>query len=219
MHDAANIFAMCYLIQIEVDVVSLTAICAQKDANFIEGKIFRQKFMINFKVAVRHLSGAGPSPSGGLVLFSKHGSVGLVKLNRPESLNSLSSVLFDELLTCLKKCDLDTSIGAIVLTGSEKAFAGSIFILNMGLAGADIKEMSERTFSKNINENFLGNWSEIQKIRKPIIAAVNGFAVSPAHLILVAWGWLRACHDVRYDICRVAGKIWSARNQTWHDSW
>ncbi|KAM0682284.1 putative enoyl-CoA hydratase [Mitosporidium daphniae] len=133
--------------------------------------------MINFKVAVRHLSGAGPSPSGGLVLFSKHGSVGLVKLNRPESLNSLSSVLFDELLTCLKKCDLDTSIGAIVLTGSEKAFAGSIFILNMGLAGADIKEMSERTFSKNINENFLGNWSEIQKIRKPIIAAVNGFAL------------------------------------------
>lgn len=60
----------------------------------------------------------------------------------------------------------------------------------MKIAGADIKEMSDRTFSQNVQEDFLGHWSEIQKIRKPIIAAVNGFAVKIKIVIRVAWWWL-----------------------------
>ena len=99
-----------------------------------------------------------------------HGKVAVVHLNRPESLNALSSGLFKELNGALHSLDQDPAIMAIVLTGDEKAFA----------AGADIKEMSERTLSKNILEDFLGDWSFVSRLRKPILAAVNGFAVIPS---------------------------------------
>jgi enoyl-CoA hydratase len=98
---------------------------------------------------------------------SNRDRVGLIQLYRPDALNALCNGLFLELETALKSFDQDASTGAIVLTGDEKAFA----------AGADIKEMSERTFSQNIHDNFLGNWSVVGKTRKPIIAAVNGFAL------------------------------------------
>ena len=85
--------------------------------------------MINLRAGIRLLSSSPCSPTGdGLAVLSKQGSVGIVRLNRPESLNSLSSALFNELIAHLKECDSDTSIGAIVLTGNEKAFAGICFI-------------------------------------------------------------------------------------------
>jgi len=93
--------------------------------------------------------------------------VGLVTLNRPKALNALFSPLMAELLKALEDMDNDPKVGAIVLTGSEKAFA----------AGADIKEMQNRDFASNYSENFLGWWSNITNIRKPIIAAVNGYAL------------------------------------------
>ena len=95
------------------------------------------------------------------------GRVGLVKLNRPKALNALCSPLMDDLLGALNYLDEDPSVGAMVLTGSEKAFA----------AGADIKEMQNREFAENFKSNFLGHWGDISKIRKPIIAAVNGYAL------------------------------------------
>jgi len=94
-------------------------------------------------------------------------NVGLVTLNRPKALNALCAGLMSELIEELGKLDNDPSIGAIVLTGSQKAFA----------AGADIKEMQNRDFASNYRENFLGWWSNITNIRKPIIAAVNGYAL------------------------------------------
>lgn len=97
-----------------------------------------------------------------------NGRVALVRLNRPKALNALCSPLIEDLLVALRHFDeKDQDVGAIVLTGSDKAFA----------AGADIKEMQNRTFAANFNENFLGFWSDVTKIRKPIIAAVNGYAL------------------------------------------
>jgi len=93
--------------------------------------------------------------------------VGIVTLNRPKAMNALCAGLMEEVIKALNEMDNDPTIGAIVLTGNEKAFA----------AGADIKEMKDRTFASNYRENFLGWWSNITQIRKPIIAAVNGYAL------------------------------------------
>jgi len=95
------------------------------------------------------------------------GRVGLVTLNRPKALNALCAGLMDELITALNEMDNDPKIGAIVVTGSEKAFA----------AGADIKEMQHRDFQSNYKENFLDWWNNITLVRKPIVAAVNGYAL------------------------------------------
>merc|ERR1712112_13200 len=94
------------------------------------------------------------------------GRVGLVTLNRPKALNALCAGLMDELIKALNEMDNDPKIGAMVVTGSDKAFA----------AGADIKEMQDRDFASNYRENFLEWWSNITLVRKPIIAAVNGYA-------------------------------------------
>ncbi|KAG0211287.1 putative enoyl-CoA hydratase, mitochondrial [Mortierella sp. GBA30] len=101
------------------------------------------------------------------LLTETRGRVGLVTLHRPKALNALCNGLFVELNQVLKELDENKEIGAIVLTGSERAFA----------AGADIKEMKDRNFIENYSEDFLGHWTQITKIRKPIIAAVNGFAL------------------------------------------
>lgn len=93
--------------------------------------------------------------------------VGLVTLNRPKQLNALSDGLMQELNHTLRQMDEDDSVRAIVLTGSEKAFA----------AGADIKEMSVKQFSDVQKTDMLSSWQSIRWIRKPIIAAVNGFAL------------------------------------------
>lgn len=94
--------------------------------------------------------------------------VGLVKLNRPEALNALNQELLGELTAALRKFDEDDKIRCIVLTGSEKAFA----------AGADIKEMSEKTFVEVFRDDmFAGPHDDFVRIRKPIIAAVSGYAL------------------------------------------
>ncbi|OQV01502.1 hypothetical protein CLAIMM_06849 [Cladophialophora immunda] len=91
--------------------------------------------------------------------------VGLITLNRPKALNALSSALFVELNDALKKYEEDKDIGAIVLTGSDKAFA----------AGADIKEMAPLTFSDAYVNNFIAPWSYMTTLRKPVIAATANF--------------------------------------------
>ncbi|KAI9639123.1 ClpP/crotonase-like domain-containing protein [Dioszegia hungarica] len=98
---------------------------------------------------------------------SSSGKVIILRLNRPKALNALSSPLFDQLNIELEKADADESVGAIVLTGSDKAFA----------AGADIKEMKDKDFATTYKNNFLGTWTRIGAIRKPIIGAVSGFAL------------------------------------------
>ncbi|KAI5270081.1 enoyl-CoA hydratase [Aureobasidium subglaciale] len=93
--------------------------------------------------------------------------VALITLNRPKALNALFSPLINELNTCTSSLDRDTSISAIVLTGSPKAFA----------AGADIKEMAPKTFSDAYGNDFIESWSNITRIKKPVIGAVNGYAL------------------------------------------
>lgn len=104
------------------------------------------------------------------ILVEKKGKddcVGLIQLNRPKSLNALCDALMHDLNDALEKFNADSSVGCIVLTGSSKAFA----------AGADIKEMQNKTYTECINSNFLSHWTRVAENRKPIIAAVNGFAL------------------------------------------
>ncbi|KAG0292591.1 putative enoyl-CoA hydratase, mitochondrial [Linnemannia gamsii] len=110
---------------------------------------------------------APASPKLEYLLTETRGRVALVTLHRPKALNALCNGLFVELNQVLKEFDNNKDIGSIVITGSERAFA----------AGADIKEMKDRQFIENYVEDFLGHWTQITKIRKPIIAAVNGFAL------------------------------------------
>lgn len=94
-------------------------------------------------------------------------NVALVTLNRPKALNALCNGLMTELSQALQQFDKDDKIAAIVLTGSEKAFA----------AGADIKEMQNNTYAQCIRGNFLSDWTNVARIQKPVIAAVNGYAL------------------------------------------
>ncbi|GJE98714.1 enoyl-CoA hydratase [Phanerochaete sordida] len=93
--------------------------------------------------------------------------VALITLNRPKALNALSTPLFTELNEALAELDADDSVGAFVLTGSGRAFA----------AGADIKEMKDKTYNEVYQNRFLEDWGKLTSVRKPIIAAVNGFAL------------------------------------------
>ncbi|CAF0743231.1 unnamed protein product [Rotaria sordida] len=97
----------------------------------------------------------------------QNSNVALVQLNRPKALNALCDGLMTELSTVLESLDKDDKIGCIVLTGSTRAFA----------AGADIKEMQNRKLAEVIGSGFLDQWSAVTRIKKPIIAAVNGYAL------------------------------------------
>ena len=103
-----------------------------------------------------------------MILVETRGAVGLITLNRPKALNALCDQLMVELGTALRAFDADDAVGAIVLTGSDKAFA----------AGADIKEMKDKSFVDVVTDDFIGNrWETVLTIRKPVIAAVAGFAL------------------------------------------
>ena len=101
------------------------------------------------------------------ILVDKKGRVGLITLNRPQALNALNSTVMREAVQAAAALQEDDGIGAIVLTGSEKAFA----------AGADIKEMSQLDFVGAYKGDFFGEWERFAATRKPIIAAVAGYAL------------------------------------------
>ena len=101
------------------------------------------------------------------ILLETHGRVGLITLNRPQALNALNSQIIGELNHALDGLEADSNIGCIVLTGSKKAFA----------AGADIKEMSELTYPQIYLDDLFSDSDRVANRRKPIIAAVNGFAL------------------------------------------
>ena len=101
------------------------------------------------------------------ITFEKTGKIGLIRLNRPESLNALCDNLIKELNQTLDIIEQDDQIIVVVLTGSEKAFA----------AGADISEMSDKNFIDLVKKDFILPWERLSKFRKPIIAAVSGYAL------------------------------------------
>jgi enoyl-CoA hydratase len=100
------------------------------------------------------------------ILVETRGKVGLITLNRPKALNALNSQLVGEINLALDGFERNTGIGAIVITGSERAFA----------AGADIMEMKDKSYPDTYLEDFITAWDRVAQRRKPIIAAVAGFA-------------------------------------------
>jgi len=102
------------------------------------------------------------------IIVERHDNVGLIKLNRPQAMNALCVALTVEMTDALNSFESDDSIGCVVLTGSEKAFA----------AGADIKEIQSKTYMEAFKGNFITDtWEGPAKFRKPIIAAVAGYAL------------------------------------------
>jgi enoyl-CoA hydratase len=101
------------------------------------------------------------------IIVETKGKVGVIRLNRPAALNALNSPLIAELTAALDAFEADEAIGCIVITGSDKAFA----------AGADIKEMADKTFGEAFSQNFVASWDRVAHCRKPTIAAVAGFAL------------------------------------------
>jgi enoyl-CoA hydratase len=101
------------------------------------------------------------------ILVDTQGPVGFITLNRPQALNALNSVLIGELFEAMSGFDGNQDVAAIVLTGSERAFA----------AGADIKEMEEKDFIDAIGSDFIAPWQRLTEIKKPVIAAVAGYAL------------------------------------------
>jgi len=101
------------------------------------------------------------------IVVETRGRVGLIRLNRPQALNALNSALLRELGEAVDRFDDDSEIGCIVITGSDKAFA----------AGADIKEMADKTFIEAFLGNLAATWDRVAHVRKPVIAAVAGFAL------------------------------------------
>jgi enoyl-CoA hydratase len=101
------------------------------------------------------------------IIVETRGSVGLVTLNRPQALNALNEALIAELNQALGGFEADPAIGCTVITGSEKAFA----------AGADVKEMAEKTYVDAYLGRFLDGWTKLSETRKPVIAAVSGFCL------------------------------------------
>ena len=102
-----------------------------------------------------------------LILVETHGAVGVVRLHRPAVLNALCDQLVAEIGAQLLDFDANPDVGAIVITGSDKAFA----------AGADIKEMQHRTYPAVLQDDFIARWETILQVKKPVIAAVAGFAL------------------------------------------
>jgi enoyl-CoA hydratase len=101
------------------------------------------------------------------IIAERRDAVGVVTLNRPAVLNALSTRVVAELAAALGELDADPAIGAMVVTGNEKAFA----------AGADIKEMQDKTYPSTYVNDFLTDWERIAGLRKPLIAAVAGYAL------------------------------------------
>ena len=101
------------------------------------------------------------------ILVERHGRVALIRLNRPEALNALNSEMTQTIMKVAAPLDADEGVGCIVLTGSEKAFA----------AGADIKEMKDKSFQDMLGQNYFDEWEQFGRLRTPKIAAVNGFAL------------------------------------------
>jgi enoyl-CoA hydratase len=101
------------------------------------------------------------------IIAETKGRVGLIRLNRPNALNALNAQIVKDISAALDGFEADDTIGAIVITGSDKAFA----------AGADIKEMQSKTYMQAYKEDFISAWDRVARCRKPTIAAVAGFAL------------------------------------------
>ena len=123
------------------------------------------------------------------ILTEQKGAVTLITLNRPKALNALNDALMNELGAALQAFDADDSVGAMVITGSAKAFA----------AGADIAAMAKWTYMDVYRTNYIGrNWETIRAVRKPVIAAVGGFALGGGCELAMMCDIVIAAEDARF---------------------
>lgn len=122
------------------------------------------------------------------ILVERIGRVGLVRLNRPKALNALNSRLMAELMQALEAFDTDPEIGAIVITGNERAFA----------AGADIKEMSEASAVEMLLRDHIAPFDRIQAIHKPVIAAVSGWCLGGGNELAMSCDMIVASETAQF---------------------
>jgi enoyl-CoA hydratase len=122
------------------------------------------------------------------IIAEVRGKVGLITLNRPKALNALNSKVLTELVEALGAFDGNAAIGAIVVTGSEKAFA----------AGADIKEMQSKSYVEAFLGDFFSGWDDVGRVRKPIIAAVAGYALGGGCELAMMCDFIIAADNARF---------------------
>ena len=111
------------------------------------------------------------------IILTKEPGYALIRLNRPDVLNAINMKLMEELVSTLEELDKESGILCIIITGSEKAFA----------AGADIKEMADASAMEMLQRDQFARWDRIRKIKKPIIAAVSGFALGGGCELAMTW--------------------------------
>lgn len=124
------------------------------------------------------------------ILVETRGRVGLITLNRPQALNALNHQLMTELMDALETFDKDDAIGASVITGSEKAFA----------AGADIKEMAEKSTLQMMDADLVAIYGRIRTIQKPIIAAVSGWSLGAGFELPLACDMIIASETAKFGL-------------------
>ena len=116
--------------------------------------------------------------------------VGLITLNRPKSLNALNLQMASEVVATLRNFDADDRIGAVVITGSPRAFA----------AGADIEEMAEKTLVELLGNDIFADWDQMRFIKKPVIAAVSGFALGGGFELAMLCDFIIATEDAQFGL-------------------
>ena len=122
------------------------------------------------------------------ILVETRGKVGLITLNRPKALNALNSQVMAEVVAAAQAFDADANIGCMVITGSEKAFA----------AGADIKEMQAKAYAEMYLEDFFVGWEGLTRIRKPVIAAVAGYALGGGCELAMMCDFIIAAENAKF---------------------
>ena len=127
------------------------------------------------------------------ILVETRGRVGLITLNRPQALNALNSQLMREVMGALEAFDKDDSIGAMVITGSDRAFA----------AGADIKEMADKSALEMAERDLVAIYGRIRTIRKPVIAAVSGWSLGAGFELPLACDMIVASDTARFGLPEV----------------
>ena len=117
-----------------------------------------------------------------------HGQAGLIRLNRPEAMNALNGAVMEQVARALEAYDADAAIGAMVITGDDRAFA----------AGADIKEMAEASSVEMLLSDRIGRWDRLRRIHKPIIAAVSGWCLGGGNELAMACDMIVASETAKF---------------------